>query len=409
MDQITGPIQNCNASQTTPCRQCRRTNHETQNCLYLGALSAIKCDECSKFGHLAKRCWGKKGQKRNRPNKDTGHSANKKAKTDRTNAATEQSHATIEEVNDENASVNEAIVFVVEEGGIQFDESEIGQYSGFKEYAANGGANDKCVLYYDWLADSATTLHISNACKAFVSYQPANGTTVAGVGDMKTSVMGHGDVVLLSQCEGRTYELQLKNVLHIPSNRNNLLSLSRWEGNGRTYVGENNQLTLVNGSGNPVAKGTKIRNSLYKMDLVERWTEIQSATSNLSFATTQEKPSWETWHRRFGHVSYDGLRKLLRGNFVDGLNIDEDSPQPECVTCVESKMAEEPYRGLPKRQMNPGALTHIDVWGKYDVTSINGHQYYLLFVDDATCYITVNFLKRKDEASARVKDYIVHL
>ena len=165
----------------------------------------------------------------------------------------------------------------------------------------------------------------------------------------------------------------------------------------------------MNGSGNPVAKGTKIRNSLYKMDLVERWTEIQSATSNLSFATTQEKPSWETWHRHFGHVSYDGLRKLLRGNFVDGLNVDEDSPQLECVTCVESKMAEEPYRGLPERQMNPGALTHIDVWGKYDVTSINGHQYYLPFVDDTTRYITVNFLKRKDEASARVKDYIVHL
>ena len=218
VDRIAGPIQNRNAGQTTPCRQCGRTNHETQNCLYLGALSVIKCDECGKFGHLAKRCWGKKGQKRNRPNKDTGRSANKKAKTDHANAATEQSHAMIEEVNDENASVNEAIVFVVEEGGIQFDESEIGQYSGFKEYAANSGANDECVLYYDWLSDSATTSHICNAREAFVSYQPANGTTVAGVGDAKTSVMGRDDVVLLSQCEGRTYELQLKNVLHIPSN-----------------------------------------------------------------------------------------------------------------------------------------------------------------------------------------------
>jgi transposase InsO family protein len=49
------------------------------------------------------------------------------------------------------------------------------------------------------------------------------------------------------------------------------------------------------------------------------------------------------------------------------------------------------------------------VWGKYDVQSINGHQYYLLFVDDATRYTTVNFLKRKDEASSRVKEYLTYL
>jgi len=36
---------------------------------------------------------------------------------------------------------------------------------------------------------------------------------------------------------------------------------------------------------------------------------------------------------------------------------------------------------------------HIDLWGKYSVVSINGHQYYIVFVDDAGRYITVDFLK----------------
>jgi len=41
---------------------------------------------------------------------------------------------------------------------------------------------------------------------------------------------------------------------------------------------------------------------------------------------------------------------------------------------------------------------HVDVWGKYSVTSINGYQYYLLMVDDASQYVTVEFLKSKDQA-----------
>jgi hypothetical protein len=34
--------------------------------------------------------------------------------------------------------------------------------------------------------------------------------------------------------------------------------------------------------------------------------------------------------------------------------------------------------------MKPGNLTHIDVWDKYNVVSINKFQYYLLFVDNAS-------------------------
>jgi hypothetical protein len=46
---------------------------------------------------------------------------------------------------------------------------------------------------------------------------------------------------------------------------------------------------------------------------------------------------------------------------------------------------------------------HIDLWKKYDIASINGNQYYILFVDDARKFVTVHFLKKKDEAAQHVK------
>ena len=52
---------------------------------------------------------------------------------------------------------------------------------------------------------------------------------------------------------------------------------------------------------------------------------------------------------------------------------------------------------------------HIDLWGKYAIKSINGHQYYLLFVDDAKRYITIQCLKEKSDSTDEVIGYLAQL
>ena len=96
-------------------------------------------------------------------------------------------------------------------------------------------------------------------------------------------------------------------------------------------------------------------------------------------------------------------------NLVDGFNVDTHSSMPDCVACTEAKQREEPHNKQAKRQTAPGELTHIDLWGKYNAASINGHQYSILFVDDATWHIITYFLRKKDEAMQAVKDYLTHL
>ena len=57
----------------------------------------------------------------------------------------------------------------------------------------------------------------------------------------------------------------------------------------------------------------------------------------------------------------------------------------------------------------PGELTHVDLWGKYDVESIHGNSYYLLLIDDASHFTTVEFLKTKNQAAQKIKDYMAYL
>jgi Integrase core domain len=61
------------------------------------------------------------------------------------------------------------------------------------------------------------------------------------------------------------------------------------------------------------------------------------------------------------------------------------------------------------QQTVPGELTHIDLWGKYDVASINGNHYFILLVDDSEWYITINFLKKKIKFVKKVKEYLAYL
>ncbi len=76
---------------------------------------------------------------------------------------------------------------------------------------------------------------------------------------------------------------------------------------------------------------------------------------------------------------------------------------------TEAKQSVIPFNKKGEHDTKPGDLTHVDVWGKYDVVLIKKFQYYLLFVDDTSQYVIVEFLKSKDQAAQKVKNYFTHL
>ena len=87
-----------------------------------------KCHNCNKFEHFTKDCWGKKKDK----DKDKRNRGRKP-------------------VNESNI-VKEEIAFVIDEELRNFDTFD----------ACNIAVNDEHLIYYEWLANSATTSHITN-------------------------------------------------------------------------------------------------------------------------------------------------------------------------------------------------------------------------------------------------------
>jgi hypothetical protein len=72
-----------------------------------------------------------------------------------------------------------------------FSPSDAGQYFNFDQHDVyNSAVNDEHVLYYDWLADLATTSHICNNCEAFTTYSPIKNVPITGVGNLKAHAKG---------------------------------------------------------------------------------------------------------------------------------------------------------------------------------------------------------------------------
>jgi len=55
----------------------------------------------------------------------------------------------------------------------------------------------------------------------------------------------------------------------------------------------------------------------------------------------------------------------------------------DCTACTEAKQSVILFNKKEDHEIEPGELIHINVWGKYEVASINGSCYYLLLVDNA--------------------------
>jgi hypothetical protein len=64
------------------------------------------------------------------------------------------------------------------------------QYDNFDSDVIITYKNGETLIYYDCLADSATTSHITNCQEAFISFEPFHKMLVEGVSGIKTCAKG---------------------------------------------------------------------------------------------------------------------------------------------------------------------------------------------------------------------------
>lgn len=136
----------------------------------------------------------------------------------------------IEEQNQKSAAAADDIISICMPGA---------EYYNFNTEDVNSNDNDidERLIYYNWFADTATTSHITNQLSAFKTFKSQSGGLVRGLNNVKATIQGRGNIELESEYDGNKYILNLKDVLYIPRNQNNLISIGQWDKYGGTYQG----------------------------------------------------------------------------------------------------------------------------------------------------------------------------
>jgi hypothetical protein len=98
----------------------------------------------------------------------------------------------------------------------------------------------------------------------------------------------------------------------------------------------------------------------------------------------------------------------MKNNIIEGFKPDLKSPKPDCIPCTAAKMSHKLFLATTTQTTKLSQLTHIDLWGKYPVNSIQGHQYYILFVNNYSRHVKVEFLKAKSEVQQHVQEYLAY-
>lgn len=106
----------------------------------------------------------------------------------------------------------------------------------------------------------------------------------------------------------------------------------------------------------------------------------------------------ELWHRRLNHMGWEGVKNVLRGKAVVGVEYVGSLESMKCVACIEGKGARLPYANPRNRADRVGDLVHMDICGPMPV-ECEGNRYFLSILDDASNFAWVFLLKSKDQST----------
>ena len=245
-------------------------------------------------------------------------------------------------------------------------------------------------------------MHLSNLHDAFIEFTLLN-KMIRGVGDTEVPVKGRGTIKLQSWTGQQKFVIVLRDMLYVPQAPNNLFSVSCLDESSRCATVGDGHIHLYDKNKHLIAVRRKIER-MYLLDITTH-PALERVT-----LLTETGNTWQAWHCRFRHIGVSGLQCTLSKGLVMGMMVSEqDSLHLDCDACMQAKQTQTPFpRQSESRADRPGDLMHMDLW-ECQMTGIHGVQYFISFIDDCSRCITIEFLKTKDQAAEKFRNYVAYL
>ena len=215
---------------------------------------------------------------------------------------------------------------------------------------------------------------------------------------MSVMVMAYPFFILVPFVSFTSKTFSLSNILHVPQIKQNLLSVQKFCQDNNVFFEFHSTFFAVKDTFTRTTLLTgPSDNGLYSI----RLPQIQSLPKA---AFTAVRASSDVWHQRLGHQHPQLLQTMLSRYHLPVLN---KSSSSFCNSCHIEKSSNLHLPSSNYKSTHFLDLLFCDVWGPTPITSSDGHNYFLLCVDDFSRYMWIFPLKHKYDVYNVFKQFMI--
>ena len=235
-----------------------------------------------------------------------------------------------------------------------------------------------------WIVDSGASRHVCKDRGSFEDDMRPAASIIMTASGKPLRAKEQGTVRLTVSLQGKTKQILLRNVLHIPECQVNLLSVAEVAKGGFDIIVRRGGLQFVNGTNVIATAGEK--GGTYYLD-----TPIAGiAMPALELPQAYRE---QLWHRRLGHLGETPSQRI--GSMVTGLEGQRILGKP-CETCEVSKANRQVSRVPMRPTTRRLERVYVDIWGPAPTESLGGTRYMGIIVDAYTVRKKVIFSATRD-------------
>ena len=120
---------------------------------------------------------------------------------------------------------------------------------------------------------------------------------------------------------------------------------------------------------------------------------MEENKAEAAYLTVQDKDTIQGWHNRLGHMGVSTIKKLATSGQLHITDKDTSTfKMEECEVCAIAKTTRLTFGDISVAAQEPLEIVHSDIAGPLK-PDINGHIYYVTFVDDLTGLTCIGGLK----------------
>ena len=249
---------------------------------------------------------------------------------------------------------------------------------------------------YYWIIDSGATQHMTFDGAALSEYVEFKQPAAITLGDNGVIyAYGKGTYHLITDVNGHAQNIALKNVLYLPHLGKNLLSVRAMTSLDAVVQFEAEECKIMRNS--QVLGVGEIKGKLFILKLIAEQAH-----------TAKENSDAQLWHCRLGHLGMENVKKLSEKNMVDGMDCTNfDGNKSLCEGCIMGKHHRMPYpKNVPDHASEVMEIIHSDVCGPMNTDSLGKTRYFVTFIDDFSRYVSIYYIKHKDEVLERFKEFV---